>query len=458
MKTLPTKQKPNRFYALCWEYLNSYLFYALETLLACLFVAFRLEFAGLIFFLCLVCVILLICEDIMPTTLPFLLICAMATNFYDSFDLFFPYIIYAPIVVFCVVYHFIAYRKPWQTGDSLKGLFAVSAALVFGGVGRFSFMEYMRGAYYVFGLGFGMIVTYMLMKSQFFVHRDYDFKTKFAVIMTCWGLLCSVMIVCGYVKLHLKLVTALVPYGLSSNNLSTMLMFAMPFPLFLAKKRKPFALLTVLFYVMAVLTTSRGGLIMGGFEFVVCVVVWFKAQTKKARIISACVFAASLILCVALVGETVWDIIDRRIIGVNVFETDSRWKMLWQGFNRFKKNPLSGFGLLDDSMSYGPNRKKGSLTWYHMMIPQVFGSMGLAGVAAYGYQFFGRIKLIFKKKTAWTVVLGLSYLGILAMSQVNPGEFCPLPFQLLTVLLFVFLENEHTTKRPLYVSVSPPRI
>ena len=37
--------------------------------------------------------------------------------------------------------------------------------------------------------------------------------------------------------------------------------------------------------------------------------------------------------------------------------------------------------------------------------------------------------------------LGLSYLGILLMSQVNPGEFCPIPYGMITVILFIFLEN-----------------
>jgi hypothetical protein len=76
-----------------------------------------------------------------------------------------------------------------------------------------------------------------------------------------------------------------------------------------------------------------------------------------------------------------------------------------------------------------------------MMIPQIIGSMGLIGVCAYSYQFIIRIRLIFNKKDAWSAVLGLSYLGVLLMSQVNPGEFCPLPFGLLTVLLFVFQER-----------------
>ena len=34
----------------------------------------------------------------------------------------------------------------------------------------------------------------------------------------------------------------------------------------------------------------------------------------------------------------------------------------------------------------------------------------------------------------------MSYIGLLLMSQLNPGEFCPMPYELLVVCLFVFLE------------------
>ena len=114
-----------------------------------------------------------------------------------------------------------------------------------------------------------------------------------------------------------------------------------------------------------------------------------------------------------------------------------RFKMLFQSFENFRKNPVFGTGLLDDSIAYGETKKQGTMAWYHMMIPQIIGSMGLVGVLAYLYQGLGRVKLVFKNMSAWSLVLGISYLGILGMSQVNPGEFCPAPFEVLTVLLFV---------------------
>ena len=137
--------------------LNSYLFYAFELFAACLFVLAGKEVEGAVCFVALICIVLLVCDDILPTLLPFLLISAFTTNCYDSFDLFFPYIRYAPVAVLCLGYHFIAYRQPMKTGESSYGIIAVSIAVLLGGIGNFTLKEYATGAYYVLGLGIGML-------------------------------------------------------------------------------------------------------------------------------------------------------------------------------------------------------------------------------------------------------------------------------------------------------------
>ena len=75
-----------------------------------------------------------------------------------------------------------------------------------------------------------------------------------------------------------------------------------------------------------------------------------------------------------------------------------------------------------------------------MMIPQIFGSMGVVGVLGYGYQLVTRFILVLRKRSAEAITLGLSYFGLFLMSQVNPGEFCPVPYAIIAVLLFVLSE------------------
>ena len=77
--------------------------------------------------------------------------------------------------------------------------------------------------------------------------------------------------------------------------------------------------------------------------------------------------------------------------------------------------------------------------------------MGCVGIAAYGYQFAEYVRiLVGSLRENWknanermlTVTLFMSYVGVLMMSQVNPGIFCPIPYGLLVTVIFALLEGE----------------
>lgn len=438
-----TEQKTKPWSELLYSlrrFFNSYAFYVMQALVACLFVATRQEVAGVVTFAALIALLLVVCDDILPTTLPFLLLCTVATNCYDSFDTFVGYAIYAPVVVLALVAHFVVYRKTLKWGESVLGICAVSIAVLLGGVGNFGLTEYVRGAYYILGLGAGMIVAYALMKSEFSPRRQYDLRKKFSVIMTLMGLLCVAMVAIGYVYRWLDMAGGTQSeLGFSRNNICTLLMFAMPFPLYLTKKSDWWALFSLLFFGAICVSTSRGGLLFGGVEFVVCCVYWiYIAKRKWARLTCVVLALGALALCC---GSVVLEILDNRFFTDDNIVGEVRFVMILEALERFKKSPLVGSGILDNSIAYGEYKKAGTMAWYHMMIPQIVGSMGLIGICAYGFQILQRFKLIFTKKSSWSLVLGISYLGILMMSQVNPGEFCPLPFGLLTILLFILQER-----------------
>ena len=417
-------------------------FAVFETLFAAFIVALGQEVAGAVAFVALLCIKLVVCDDVLTTTLPFLLLSAFVTNCYDSFHIFIGYIVWAPLAIACVAFHFTVYAKPVKTGASAYGIFFVTVAVMLGGIGRFSAMEYIKGAYYIFGLGAGMLAAYYLMKSQFAVRRAYSLKERFSLIMTLWGTLCSAMVLLGYAKVFFGLDTGGYSIGFSRNNISTMLMFAMPFPLFLSFKHKWFSLFTPVFFATLCVTTSRGGLLFGGVEFIVCCVYWVlsNAQTAKMRLQLAGVCVAVSAVIVACFSKTIYDVLWGRLLGNENFVNDTRVKMLFQSWEKFLESPVWGTGLLDNATEYGQIKKMGAMGWYHMMIPQVIASMGLIGVAAYAFQCVQRCKSVFTRTSKWSLCLGISYLGVLMMSQVNPGEFCPLPFELLAVLLFILQE------------------
>ena len=434
-------------------FVNSDLFYVAQTVMAALFVVFGEEPLGILFLAGILALVLVISNDIMPTLLPFLLLCTIATNCYDSFNYFIDlissfgiYAIYAPLVLTCIILHFILYGLPMRgSGKSIFGIGAVSLAVCLGGIGEFSLEEYLQGFYYLFGLGLGMMIAYFIMRGKYFTYRSYDFKRKFSLAMSMVGFACIAMVICGYLRIEFKVLDIkqyhyrFVP-GFSRNNICTLLMFAMPFPLYLAAKKGStlWAIGTPLIYAAIAISTSRGGLIFGGAEFGVCCLYWILVGEKKWARFFICVAAAVVLLL--LFGGMVWEIIESRLLSSNAIQGSERARMIEQAFERFFKDPIFGSGILDDSIAYGQANKKGTMAWYHMMVPQVIGSMGLIGVFAYGYQIIGRSKLILQNKSTWSLCLGLSYLGILLMSQVNPGEFCPLPFELLTVLLFILQE------------------
>lgn len=421
------------------HFFNSYPFYIFQTVLACAFVFLHKEVEGALVFALLISVILVVCDDILPTTLPFLLIATFTTNCYDSFNQFIKLAVFAPIPVCALVYHFVFYHKPMRFGDSVWGLCAVGFAITLGGVGNFSLLQYARGAYYIVGLGFGTVGLYYLLKSEFSPQREYDIKERFSVIMCLMGTLSVAMIFIGYIQHELGWKFPHYIYGFSPNNLATNLMFAMPFGLYLSRKNRYFALFSVFIYIGLCMTGSRGGFLFGTAEFWVACAYWIMQGRKRILRLFLCIGINILIF--SALGTGFFTVIFARLRAIHSLKSEVRFTMILQSFENFCRNPLIGTGILDDSIAYGGFNKQGTMTWYHMYIPQIIGSMGMLGVVAYGYQLYGRVKLVFKKPDAWSLCLGISYLGVLLMSQVNPGEFCPLPFGFLAVLLFIFQEN-----------------
>lgn len=421
------------------RFFNSYVSYIAITLAAVIFVTAHKEVHGAVAFVAILAVILLVCDDILPTLLPFLLVCTFTTNCYNSMATFIKFIPFAPLVVVCVVFHFVVYPKKYYTGESMYGIGAVSVALLLGGVGNYSFMQYATGAFYWLGLGVGMLLAYYVMKAEYAGRRNYDLKERFAVIMSLMGLLCVYIIGLGYVRPRIGFPNYPYAVGFSRNNICTMLMFAMPFPLYLVKRHQLAALGSVIFFGALCATTSRGGLLFGAVEFGACALYWMFLDKRNIKVrIGVCMIAVGAVL--VCFGMVIADVVVNRLLGEDTIEGSDRYVMFIQGMHRFAKSPLVGSGILDDSIVYGQYRKSGTMPWYHMFIPQVIGGMGLIGVLAYGYQTWLRASLALRKASRWSLVLGISYLGIFLMSQVNPGEFCPVPFQTLAVLLTLMQE------------------
>ena len=111
---------------------------------------------------------LIVCEDIIATLMPFLLISAMSIKCYDSFDVFIKFVWFAPVLALAIIFHFVVYHKKFELGAIWKGTLFVGIAVTLGGLGKITVPEYFSGTalFYTTGLGLGMFAIYMLLNAM----------------------------------------------------------------------------------------------------------------------------------------------------------------------------------------------------------------------------------------------------------------------------------------------------
>ncbi len=236
-------------------------------------------------------------------------------------------------------------------------------------------------------------------------------------------------------------------------------MIAMPIPCYFASKNRLHLIPFFLMFGGLLLSNSRGGIIFGFIEMLICSIV-FIIKDKNCRV----VLSILLLVCICIlvlffdqimsflslsVPEESKDIsIIDKIIHIFVHEGEARRIELSRLKDDFLSNVLFGRGIGHENNLDVYTPKKGGMNWYHMWLPQIIGSMGLVGIFAYFSNLILRIHLVFKKNSLFSITVGLSYLGLFLMSQVNPGEFCPFPYSMLAVILFCSIDrfNAKTTQ------------
>ena len=171
-------------------------FMLIEFAIACIVTVLNIEIAGLLIFVSLLSVLLVVCDDLIATTLPFLLICETLIKCYDSYDTFIKFIWFAVPLISALIFHFIYYRQKIILGSCFFSILAVSVSITLGGVGFISAEEYFSliSFYYVFGLGFGMLLIYVLLNTYLNTERKYSLKEKFTDAMIYMGLFAVFMI------------------------------------------------------------------------------------------------------------------------------------------------------------------------------------------------------------------------------------------------------------------------
>ena len=401
-----------------------------------------------LFMVAVLTVILFVSRDTFDTTVPFLLLTVLVSSCYDSFSLFAPFWWAAIPAVIALLFHFIRYRGQFSIGNSFAPLVAVSIAVTLGGCASLSAAEYFTAtnAYYVVGLGFGMVGLYLLLRASAAKRSARElcgtllFGLYLAGIYAAFFTILFYAVRAPWIVIDLREKGHLLLFSIDNRNVyATFLLLGLPAPFYYAVKKNGWHLLTALVFLLTLLLTgSRGGLLMGAALFVLCVVYLIRRDRSHRRR-NLILFAILALLALAASGLFL-KFYASRLEGGLIKGDEQRVRLLLRAIDDFLSHPIFGVGLGYRGNADIYNPKTFAMNWYHMMIPQIVAGLGLVGVAAWGFLLWRRGKLILKCSDALSRALSLSYIGLLLMSQVNPGEFCPMPYALIAVMIFLFLE------------------
>ena len=355
--------------------------------------------------------LLVFCRDILAAATPFLMIFLLSTLHYSSLSVFLPC---APLAV-----------------------------LPLGGLGTIPSKEYFSplSLYYTLGLGLGLLVTYLLLRSDLEAPRPYDLLHRLMQLLYTLGLAIVLPIACFYMKNWAEFSRDwTIPCILFRNYAATILVSTIP-AVFYMVRRSRWHLAALLLWAMALFFSGSRTALLFGTVMLLLGMIFLTWQ----KVLPLWVFFITLALAgtmVLLLGPQIYDIFfgTRGDPDHFISPSDSRWTLLARGWKDFVHHPLFGIGLGNQQNIDLFSGVPGSMVFYHNAVVQVMGSMGLAGLAAYGLLLASRMRLALRGGEAGLVV-GMFYAGMLLVSMTNPGLFCPLPNALLTVLCFAVLEK-----------------
>ncbi|MBQ0135571.1 MAG: O-antigen ligase family protein [Oscillospiraceae bacterium] len=433
-------------------FLASDLFNVIMLILACVIITVDQMIAtpayyGLaVFYGFIIAVVLMLTDDIISIFCPVLLLVSFVIQYKNSYDGFMKYLWGAPIIAFAIIFHFVYYRKSFKRVKLselalFKPMCFATLALLMGGIGIMTFAEYTTkiSLSYMFCLGPLIILIYVLLSG--FINDVEGLDERLAKIFITVACFLIFAIFEYYGENWSKFISDpnILPFQWR-NNASTILMLAMPFSFFMAKKKNFLYVLVALLSVVAlVLSGSRGGLLFGLIEFLILIIYYCVTDAPHRKYYLA-------IIGIGIVGALVLVLKYASLFSYTIDRFTShkenfRRLGLWQrSLVDFKANPLFGRGI-----GYMGNRDLhpsaiGQLCWYHSSIPQVIGSFGIMGILCYGYQLICRLKFFKARDNMLSKTVFFSFLGLELMSLVNPGIFAPAYLVIIT-MLFVFVEQ-----------------
>ena len=241
------------------------------------------------------------------------------------------------------------------------------------------------------------------------------------------------------------------------NTAANLMVTCLPFVFYYARKHHPLhAIAACVLYAVMLASGSRGAAICGLFVLLLGFVylAWGRRRTTLvllAILLLGGIAAYLLRAPLASLLDMLFGFHNFGSNGDHFVETDgfnlfneTRFKMLLRSLQDFISAPIfgQGVGSMKNTDIYAPTASW-AICWYHSLIPQIVGSLGLVGILAYGYQFFLRARLVWRaKRSAYTAALAFGYAALLIYSMIDPGLFSPVPYALIGTFFMVLLEEQ----------------
>lgn len=438
--------------AVAGRFWNGKYFMPLMLLIAALGTVFNAELFAMFVLLVIAILLLIFCDDLLSIACPLLSIFLCSIEFYRDYSVLTAYMWYA-IIPFAaaVIFNLFYYAKPFVRGRFFFPQLAVSVALCTGGLFCISAEEYFGPAalYHSIGCGFFMLFIYYLASSRMSANaRQYDRVERVARVIYAGGLLAAFLVFDFYIENFESFIEkGSLLFFKPRNYVSSVIMMSIPMSCIYIKRNNIHILPLLFMYLGMLMTGSRSGLLFGTAALVLSFVYVYVTNKKSRKLYNILVLIAIIPAAYAAVKLLPSLYSSRMESGFFNAGDATRIKFIKYGIADFLQYPIFGIGIgnlahFEIFKAYTP----GSIVYFHNIVIQVMASMGIVGIAAYLFNFYARLKVLWENRKNETVVFAVSYLAILLMSLTNPGILCPFPEAAMLIVMFAAAEYKTVKK------------
>ncbi|MBO5294125.1 MAG: O-antigen ligase family protein [Clostridia bacterium] len=350
-------------------------------------------------------------------------------------------IVFASLVIFAV--RNAAQRNPFPKNGSLFGLLAFSLALLLNGL--FSSNYILKNLLFGAIIALTLLGVYWLFASYLrFDSHSTDYLMYCLVIAAL--LIAAELILAYFTTVRFEngeIVKGSVVLGWGVwTTIGGMLAFLMPACFYFAASHRHGWIgfvLGLFVYFCILLSQSRGALLFGSLVLALCLLyLCIRGKNRKQNRIFTAILAFGAIAFCLLFSEKIFSLVGNFLS--YGFGDNGRFDMWKIGFGHFCDHPIFGSGFYDSYTTSEWERTFDSYL-YHNTAVQLFGSMGLVGVALYAYHRFCTVRLVLRHPTVGKTFFAICIFSLLICSLLDVLLFKIYP-SLFYSMMLVFMDHD----------------